>query len=172
MTEHPHKTRRSNIKFRKPTLEDGSDIWALISECKPLDENSMYFNLVQCDHFADTCILAERDGHTVGWISGHIPPDKPDTLFVWQVAVREEARGIGLAGRMLRALFDRPELAGVHRIETTITKDNKASWGLFHAFAKKRGGTLTSSPHYRKDAHFDGAHATEHLVKIDFSPEN
>ena len=104
-------TRRANVRLRKPTVEDGSDVWELISTCKPLDENSMYFNLIQCDHFADTCILAEREGQIVGWISGHIPPEKPDALFVWQVAVSPEARGLGLAGRMLRALFDRPELA-------------------------------------------------------------
>jgi L-2,4-diaminobutyric acid acetyltransferase len=162
-------TRRANVHLRKPTVEDGSDVWELISACKPLDENSMYFNLIQCDHFADTCILAEREGQIVGWISGHIPPEKPDALFVWQVAVSPEARGLGLAGRMLRALFDRPELADVTRIETTITRDNKPSWALFRAFAKKRGGTLTHAPHFERGAHFDGNHATEYLVNIDFS---
>ncbi|MFD1193701.1 diaminobutyrate acetyltransferase [Seohaeicola saemankumensis] len=168
-TANPLKTRRPNVRLRKPTVADGSDVWALISACKPLDENSMYFNLIQCDHFADTCILAERDGQIVGWISGHIPPEKTDTLFVWQVAVSAEARGLGLAGRMLRALFDRPELADVSRIETTITRDNKPSWGLFRAFARKRGGILTHAPHFERGAHFDGAHATEYLVEIDFS---
>lgn len=163
------KTRRPNVRLRKPTVDDGSDIWELISTCKPLDENSMYFNLIQCDHFADTCILAEREGQIVGWISGHIPPEKSDALFVWQVAVSPEARGLGLAGRMLRALFDRPELAEVTRIETTITRDNKPSWALFRAFADKRGGTLSYAPHFDKAAHFDGAHATEYLVNIDFS---
>ncbi len=168
-TEMPPKARRANIRLRKPTVEDGSDVWELISACKPLDENSMYFNLIQCDHFADTCILAEREGEVVGWISGHIPPEKPDALFVWQVAVSAEARGLGLAGRMLRALFDRDELADVTRIETTITRDNKPSWGLFRAFAKKRGGMLTYAPHFERGAHFDGNHATEYLVNIDFS---
>ena len=70
---------------------------------------------------------------------------------------------------MLRALFDRPELAEVTRIETTITRDNKPSWALFRAFANKRGGTLTHAPHFERGAHFDGAHATEYLVNIDFS---
>ena len=172
MSDHltpPKTARRANVRLRKPTVADGSEVWALIGTCKPLDENSMYFNLIQCDHFADTCILAEREGQIVGWISGHIPPEKPETLFVWQVAVSPEARGLGLAGRMLRALFDRPELADVTRIETTITRDNKPSWGLFRAFARKRGGSLTHAPHFDKTAHFDGQHATEYLVEIDFS---
>jgi len=165
----PKTARRTNVGLRKPTVADGAEVWALIGACKPLDENSMYFNLIQCDHFADTCILAEREGQIVGWISGHIPPEKPDTLFVWQVAVSPAARGLGLAGRMLRALFDRPELADVSRIETTITRDNKPSWCLFRAFARKRGGILTHAPHYEKTVHFDGNHATEYLVEIDFS---
>ena len=35
------KTRRPNVRLRKPTVEDGSDVWELISTCTPLDENSM-----------------------------------------------------------------------------------------------------------------------------------
>jgi L-2,4-diaminobutyric acid acetyltransferase len=169
-TETPRRApRRADVRLRKPRVEDGADVWALISACKPLDQNSMYFNLIQCDHFADTCIIAEREGQIVGWISGHIPPDKPDALFVWQVAVSPAARGLGLAGRMLRSLFDRPALADVTRIETTITRDNKPSRALFRAFARKRGGSLTHAPHFERGAHFDGNHATEYLVTIDFS---
>jgi L-2,4-diaminobutyric acid acetyltransferase len=47
--------------LRKPEGEDGSAVWDLVRECKPLDENSMYCNLIQCDHFSDTCVLAELD---------------------------------------------------------------------------------------------------------------
>ncbi len=45
------------LVFRKPDAKDGSEIWKLIQRCKPLDENSMYCNLVQCDHFRDTCVI-------------------------------------------------------------------------------------------------------------------
>ena len=37
-------------------------IWELISACPPLDTNSAYANLLQCTHFADTCVIAEREG--------------------------------------------------------------------------------------------------------------
>ena len=68
-TQMPH--------LRKPDTTDGADIWALVKACKPLDENSMYCNLVQADHFRDTCVVAEMDGEIVGWISGHMIPARP-----------------------------------------------------------------------------------------------
>ncbi|KPQ05922.1 MAG: diaminobutyrate acetyltransferase EctA [Rhodobacteraceae bacterium HLUCCA12] len=156
------------LTFRKPEPRDGSDVWALIRACKPLDENSMYCNLIQCDHFADTCILAEKDGVPVGWISGYRLPDAPDTLFVWQVAVSSKARGLGLGSEMLDRLLSRDDLAGVRRLKTTITRDNDPSWRLFRSLAERHGGILSDEPHYRKDDHFDGEHATEHMVTIRF----
>ena len=83
--------------IRTPKKEDGQAIWDLIAACPPLDQNSMYCNILQCTHFADTCVLAERGGMPVGWLSAYFPPTEPETLFVWQVAVHEKARGEGLA---------------------------------------------------------------------------
>ncbi|MCC6001701.1 MAG: diaminobutyrate acetyltransferase [Pararhodobacter sp.] len=169
MTQHSttlHTRDTSRLHMRKPTKDDGAAIWALIAACPPLDQNSMYMNLIQCDQFADTCIVAERDGQIVGWISGHIRPDAPDTLFVWQVAVHASARGLGLGRRMLSALVARPECAATQQMETTITRDNAASWALFRGFARAMGGELTDAPHFERDAHLGGKHATEHLVAI------
>ncbi|QDY71645.1 diaminobutyrate acetyltransferase [Qingshengfaniella alkalisoli] len=161
----------SEITYRKPVTEDGAAIWELIRACKPLDENSMYCNLIQCDHFADTCVVAEMDGEIVGWISGYIVPDDAETLFIWQVAVSEAARGRGLGGRMLRELIARDECDDVTRLKTTITRDNKASWGLFRKFARSLDGTLDDEPHFTRDDHFDGAHDTEHMVTIELDEE-
>lgn len=154
------------VTLRPPVKEDGSEVWALIAQCPPLDQNSMYMNLVQCDHFADTCVLATRAGRALGWISAHIKPDAPDTLFVWQVAVHSDARGLGLGKRMLKEVLSRPACADVRRMETTITRSNAASWGLFESFARDMGGDLSDAPHYEREAHLDGRHATEHLVTI------
>ena len=60
--------------LRKPLAEDGAAIWTLVQACQPLDENSMYCNLIQCDHFRDTCVVAELDGKTVGWVSAYVLP--------------------------------------------------------------------------------------------------
>ncbi len=155
-----------NIKLRKPNAEDGRAVWELVRACSPLDENSMYCNMLQCDHFRDTCVLAESGGKVVGWISGYLVPNDEQRLFVWQVAVSEEARGNGLAGRMLRELLDREICRHVQQIQTTITKDNAESWALFTKFAARQDADLDSAPHFTKDEHFQGAHSTEHMVTI------
>ena len=165
MTETPAET----IKLRKPDSEDGSDIWSLIQDCAPLDENSMYCNLIQCDHFRDTCVLAEMNGKPVGWISAYVLPDDAETLFIWQVAVSEAARGRGLASRMMAELLDRDACADVTKLQTTITKDNDASWALFTRFADRQDASIDSEPHFTRDEHFDGEHATEHMVTIELS---
>ena len=151
--------------MRKPEPTDGAAIWELVKACKPLDENSMYCNLVQADHFADTCVVAELDGEIVGWISGHMVPARNE-LFVWQVAVSPRARGLGLGRAMLTELAGRDECADATALKTTITRDNDASWALFRGFARSLGTRIEETPHFEREAHFDGRHATEHMVTI------
>lgn len=165
MSKQKLKPRTSRPRLRKPEKRDGAAIWELVRACKPLDENSMYCNLIQADHFSETCVVAELDGDIVGWISGHIVPGE-DTVFVWQVAVSEKARGMGLGRTMLTELLERDACDDVDRLQTTITKDNAASWGLFRSFARAMGGTLSDDPHYEREAHFGGRHDTEHMVTI------
>ncbi|HET7413823.1 MAG TPA: diaminobutyrate acetyltransferase [Pararhizobium sp.] len=155
-----------DIIIRAPCEEDGSAIWRLVKASGTLDENSMYCNLLQCTHFASTCALAERDGEVVGWVSGYIPPDHPDRLFVWQVCVREDARGKGFGKHLIRAILDRGVCRDVTRLDTTITDDNDASWSLFRKLARSLDAGLSRSEHFEEEAHFDGHHQTEHLVSI------
>ncbi|OIQ33502.1 MAG: diaminobutyrate acetyltransferase [Alphaproteobacteria bacterium MedPE-SWcel] len=159
------KPRTRQPRLRKPDATDGAAIWELVKACAPLDRNSMYANLIQADHFRDTCVVAELDGEIVGWISGHMIPGQ-DAFFVWQVAVGEAARGTGLGKRMLATLIARDTVRDAAVLKTTITKDNAASWGLFRSFARDIGGDLRDEPHFEREAHFDGAHDTEHLVTI------
>ncbi len=154
------------LTMRTPTPEDGHQVWQLIRDCEPLDRNSMYCNVLQCDHFAETCVVAEKDGEVVGWVSAYIVPSDPDTLFVWQVAVSDKARGMGVAKKMLHELVSRDCCKDVTGLKTTITKDNEASWALFNAFADRMDAPLDSDAHYVRDDHFDGRHATEHMVTI------
>lgn len=159
--------RSDNVALlRSPCSEDGPAVTALIAACPPLDTNSAYCNLVQCLHFADTCVVAEMDGRIVGWISGHRPPTAPEQFFVWQVAVDASTRGTGLAGRMLDHLVSRPTVQGAQMMTTTITKDNAASWALFGAFAKRHDAGLTKAPLFDRDRHFAGAHDTEWQATI------
>lgn len=111
-------------------------------------------------------MVAERDGKLVGWISGYRPPSNPDQIFVWQVAVDEDARGEGLGGRMLDELVSRPAVRGATALITTVTEDNDASWGMFGGFAKRRGMTMTKEPLFERETHFAGKHDTEWQATI------
>ena len=157
--------RPRQLTLRKPDPTDGAAVWELVRDCKPLDENSMYCNLVQAEHFRDTCVVADLDGDVVGWISGHMIPNE-DALFIWQVAVSPRARGLGLGRKMLAHLVERDECADATRLNTTITRDNGASWALFRSLARAVGGELSDDPHFTRHEHFDGRHATEHMVTI------
>jgi L-2,4-diaminobutyric acid acetyltransferase len=121
---------------------------------------------VQCEFFGDTCVVAEIDGEIVGWVSAFLTPEDPETLFIWQVAVDEKARGKGLAKRMLTELLERDACAGVKRIHTTITADNEASWALFNSFADRVDAPLERDPYFESGKHFEGRHATEYMVTI------
>src|SRR6056297_3980112 len=84
------------VILRIPAADDGPALHELIAACPPLDENSRYCNLLQVSYFARTAVVAELDGKIVGSITGFIKPDDPATLFIWQVAVHERARGRAL----------------------------------------------------------------------------
>lgn len=154
------------ITLRTPVKDDGYRLHQLVAQCPPLDPNSIYCNLLQCSHFAETGVAAEIDGDLVGFISGYIPPQQPETVFVWQVAVHEKGRGQGLAKRMLKAIVARDACKDVTHMETTITDDNEASWALFRSFARDMGAELTHHEHFEKDTHFGGEHDSEFLLRI------
>lgn len=162
------------VTVRKPTPEDGSAVHALIAACPPLDRNSLYFDLIQCSHFADTCALAETNGAgqggderaPIGFVSGHIVPSTPDTLFIWQVAIDTSARGMGLAARLILEIAARPECRQVRKIVATITPDNAASWALFKGVAAKLSTPYAVEDHFDKDRHFHGQHDSEDAIII------
>lgn len=154
------------ITLRIPRAEDGAALHRLVAACPPLDPNSIYCNLLQCSHFSGTSVAAERNGELMGFISGYIPPEQPDTLFIWQVAVSSAGRGAGLGKRMLKHLLARPQCRAVRFLDTTVTPDNKASWGMFESLARDLGAPISSRVFFERERHFGGAHDDEMLVHI------
>lgn len=138
----------------------------LIAACPPLDANSLYCNLLQCTHFADSCIIAELNGEVIGWTSGYRPPADADAIFVWQVAVGEGARGRGLGVEMLDALCRLPAVFDAGKLLTTVTPSNQSSRGMLAAFARRHGLNLHVAPHFDRDAHLGGHHESEELISI------
>lgn len=162
----PEHRRARALRLRKPQPRDGARVWQLIRDCPPLDRNSMYCNVLQCTDFADTCIVAELESRVVGWISGYRPPDDDATLFIWQVAVHERARGIGLAKEMLNGLLQRSDCEDVGYLKTTITEDNAPSRALFRSFADQWDAPLEESAGFDEELHFHGQHDSERLITI------
>ncbi len=156
----------TTITLRRPESEDGRAVFTLIMECPPLDINSVYCNLLQCSHFRDTSVIACDEEGAAGFISGYIIPTQPDTLFVWQVAVSERARGQGLARRMLDEILQRAQCKDVRHVETTITDDNEASWALFQSLARDYSAPLQRSLMFDKQTHFADRHDSEFLARI------
>jgi L-2,4-diaminobutyric acid acetyltransferase len=155
-----------DLILRTPSADDGPALHHLIASCPPLDRNSRYCNLLQVTHFADTAVVADRGGVLQGSVTGYLVPGAPDTLFIWQVAVHEQARGQGLATRMIEEIAGREICRSVRWLETTIDPDNAASWRAFQKFAEARGAPAQQALHFSRQVHFEGVHGDEVLLRI------
>lgn len=157
----------ATVTLRQPTDRDGYSLNQLVARCQPLDTNSVYCNLLQCTDFADTAIAAENaSGELVGFISGYCPPARPDTLFVWQVAVDSRLRGQGLAQRMLSTLFQRVvQQRKVRFLETTISPGNQASQALFTGFFDRLAMPCQTRTLFSHQQHFSGHSDDEVLYR-------
>lgn len=153
------------VVLRRPEVDDGAGMWRVARDSVRLDLNPPYAYLLWARDFADTSVVAEVDGEVLGFVSGFLRPDEPATLMVWQVAVSERLRGLGIAGRMLDHLVDRTE---ADALETTITEDNPASIKLFDGFARRRGATRSVADLFAVE-HFpdEDPWNAEHLHRIE-----
>ncbi|HRQ05128.1 MAG TPA: diaminobutyrate acetyltransferase [Nitrosomonas halophila] len=158
--------QRSRIVIRQPFSTDGASVNALIASCPPLDQNSLYCNLLQCTHFSATSALAEQDGRVLGFVSGYRLPDEPETLFIWQVAVDPVARGKALGKRLILDILARPVCAGVSMLKTTVTSPNAASRAMFEKIAAALGAPHQRTLLFDRDQHLGGQHDSEFLISI------
>ena len=145
-----------------PNVADAVSMWEIAAASRVLDVKPRYAYALMCRDFAATSIVARLGDRVVGYVTGYLRPDAPDTLFVWQVAVHEDARGRRAAATMLDDLVAqvRPTF-----LETTITADNEASIALFSGLAQRRAAGVDRSEL------FDGAvlgadHEPEFLYRI------
>lgn len=154
------------LELDVPTVRDGPSVHALIAACKPLDLNSTYAYLLLCEHFAGTCVIARQDGRTVGFVSAYRPPERPEVIFVWQVAVAAEARGQGLARRMLAELLERPAVRGCRYLETTVTPSNAPSTRLFRGLARELRAGLEEGTLFQEEDFGAERHEAETLFRV------
>ncbi len=153
------------MNLRKPMERDASRVWRLLERTGGLERNSAYAYLLLCSDFADTCLVAERDGELVGFVLGYRPPARRDEMFVWQIGVAPEARGTGLGTRLLGAVLDQPGCAGVRYLTATVSPDNEASRRTFAALARARGVAFEVAPRFGAEL-FPETHPDEDQVRI------
>jgi len=163
------KEKKGELHFRKPKKEDGAAIWQLIKQTGNMDLNSSYSYLMWCQLFSGTSIVAVRQKEEetiVGFISGYLEQDKPDTLFIWQVAVDQSERGEGIATKMVFQLLDRALCEDVQYIEATVSPSNTASQHLFKGLAKKLNTECIIGEFFSAEDFPESGHEDELLFTI------
>lgn len=153
------------VQMRQPAPEDGPALWALARH-NGLDLNSRYAYLLQGAHFSDTCVVAADGRAIVGFVTAYRPPTRPDAIFVWQVAVRADARGRGLASLMLHRVLTRPACRDARYLEATVTPSNAASQRLFRGVARRLGVECRESEFFPRALFGAGDHEAEDLFRI------
>ena len=159
--------KTTEILFRTPKIEDGFAIYSLVKNSPPLDLNSNYLYFLQATHFAQTCVVAEKEGEIVGFVSGYFRPDKEDSLFIWQIAVSINARGQGLGRQLIYHLIKNQSNRPIVRdVCCTISPSNTASQSLFKSFAEQHG-LITEITPFLEESHFGSeAHEEEELYTL------
>lgn len=139
-------------------------MWELVSE-STLDQNSAYKYILMSEFFAESCVVAKENEKVVGFITGFIPPKKPDTIFVWQIGVDATQRGKGLGSKLLIELVNQQNSDEITHVEATITPSNKASQALFERLAKNFNTECQISEFFEERL-FPKGHEEEMLFRI------
>ena len=167
LSSPPRVAARSGaIALRPPVLADGAEIWHLVRRSGTLEENSCYAYLLLCTHFADTCVVAEKDGSLAGFVAAYVPPVKPDVIFVWQVAVDPAVRRVRLGTRLLAHLVSLPRVRSARFLEATVTPSNQASRRLFASFAAAIGVACRETDGFAPRDFAGASHEAERLLRI------
>lgn len=154
------------IILRHPTKEDGLAIYNLVKSCPTLDLNSSHYYHMMCADFGKSSLIAERGDTILGYVSGYIPPEEEGTLFVWQIAILEDARGKGLAGALLMNLAQ--DWSGlITKMKTTLSPSEKVATALFKSFATKSSYKITKSDFLKAKDFGDERKEAAHLYTID-----
>ena len=165
--EPPTAATPGEPAIRPAKVEDGAAVWRLVVDSGVLDVNSSYAYLLFLDHFGHTSVVVESGaGDVVGFVTGFRPPQRPEVIFVWQVAVAESMRGRGLARRLLEALVRLDGCRGARYLEATVTPSNAPSRALFRSLARGLDAELTVSPYLGEELFPEKGHEPEELHRI------
>lgn len=152
------------FKIRNVVLGDIKEVYRLLVANRPyVGLNSRYTYFLLAKDFSGTCVVAEQDNKVVGFSSGYVPPDRPDTFFNWEVAVDRDYRGQGLQKKML--LFQ-IKTAQATYFEGTINPSNKASKKNYFELAKMLNTQCQQDVLFNEDDFENDGHEPEILYRI------
>lgn len=156
---------RDKVVFRRPVPADALAVWHLVNESDQLDNNSEYYYMIWFRDFARTSAVAELDGEVIGFLSGYRRPDRPDTYFVWQEAVKPR-HGIPFLGvKLFDHAVQEQLLDGVRYVEASVSEANTPIVMVLKRFAKRWGVPVETSVLFSaKD--FGEGHHEETLYRI------
>lgn len=156
----------STAEIRRPTVQDAAEIWRLVRDSHVLDTNSCYAYLLICREFSATSLVAVGGDRVLGFVIGFIPPSRRETVFVWQVGVRADARRTGLGKALLRHLVDVDACRSVRFVEATVTPTNTSSLRLFQSLAEDLSAEFAVAPCFGQEHFGGGDHEEENLILI------
>jgi len=141
-------------------------MFRIVKESKVLDVNSSYCYLMWSKYFNKTSIVAQHDDQVIGFISGFIQPESPDTLFIWQIAVEPSFRGRGLATKLIDQLLKQLRHENIRYLEATVTPSNLPSSNLFKGIAQKYETNCKIFECFSKEQFPDMSYEEEYTYRI------
>ena len=160
----PRTTVNKLFKIRKVTLADIKDVYKLLVANRPyVGLNSRYTYFLLAKDFSDTCLVVEDKGKVVGFSSGYIPSNRPDTFFNWEVVVQEDYRGNGLQkGLFLHQI----KLTGATYFESTVNPSNEVSKRNLNELAQLLNAPCVESLLFSEEDFENDGHEAEYLYRV------
>ena len=153
------------LAFRTPDESDGAAVWHFVRDVGVLELNSAYCYMLMFAHHGASCVVAEEDDELVGFVLAYRPPNRPSTIFVWQIGVAESMRGRGLGLTLLNELLSLPANRCVRYLEASVTETNVPSRRLFGALAREFDTECSTTRFFEHDL-FPDSHESEDLLRI------
>jgi len=105
----------------------------------------------------DGFLVADLDGHPVGFLAAVISADGQARILMFAVSAGFRNRGIG--GQMMNAFIQACAMRGLRRIDLEVRVSNAEAIGFYKRYAFDIAGTL---PHFYTDGE-DGYKMVKHM---------
>ena len=164
------EAKRQDLSIRTPLLSDAQGMERMASECGELDVHNRYAYLLCCSLFKKTSRLAVKRGEPAGFLTALRVPEYPERLFVWQIGVRPDFRGQGVARALLNHVVLQSGPPRLQRLEATVAPSNLASMRLFEKFAASQDTALQRCPFFAASL-FPDDHEGEDRISLELATD-